>query len=382
MKCAKCGAEIRTGCVYCSNCGEEAQIVTEIHVLEDDLLRAMLEEREAKEKQQESEASEKKKKADEIQKKRLREKHRKNKRTLITLVVVLAAACIAVFGLVKYRQNSSVDYLMGRAETAYDQKEYQTALGYLDRILELDENNEGALLMQGRIHVLMKGDEQAEELLLKVISLNPVCREAYEYLLELYDKNGSYDKIVSLKTDVTDEDILKLFEEYIVAPPTIEKESGKYSEFFEVTISAPAKDVEIYYTLDGSVPTKQDTKYKEAIEISEQGKITLTAVCMDSKGNYSEPVTAEYNIELEAPDMPQASPDGGQFTASQTISVTVPKGTSVYYTWDGSTPTGQSEKYTDPLEMPEGNNILSLIAIDEYGMESEVVKCNYIYYPE
>ena len=46
MKCAKCGAEIRPGCVYCSNCGQEAQIVTEINILEDDLLRSMLEEEE------------------------------------------------------------------------------------------------------------------------------------------------------------------------------------------------------------------------------------------------------------------------------------------------------------------------------------------------
>ena len=44
MKCAKCGAEIRPGCVYCSNCGQEAQIVTEINILEDDLLRSMLDE--------------------------------------------------------------------------------------------------------------------------------------------------------------------------------------------------------------------------------------------------------------------------------------------------------------------------------------------------
>ena len=47
MKCAKCGAEIRPGCVYCSNCGQEAQIVTEINILEDDLLRSMLEEEDA-----------------------------------------------------------------------------------------------------------------------------------------------------------------------------------------------------------------------------------------------------------------------------------------------------------------------------------------------
>ena len=27
MKCANCGAEIKLGCVYCSVCGKEAQIV-------------------------------------------------------------------------------------------------------------------------------------------------------------------------------------------------------------------------------------------------------------------------------------------------------------------------------------------------------------------
>ncbi len=380
MKCAKCGAEIRTGCVYCSNCGEEAQIVTEIHVLEDDLLRAMLEEREAKEKK-ESEAFEKKK-ADEIRKKKLREKRQKNKRTLILLIILLAAACTVIFGLVKYRQNSSVDYLMDKAQAAYAQKEYQTALDYLDRALELDENYGDALLLQGKIHALIKDDELALELFLKVISLEPACQEAYEYLLELYDKNGAYDKIAELKKDVADTGILALFDEYVVSPPVIEQESGRYSEFFEVTISAPAENVEIYYTLDGTVPTKEDTKYEDAIEISEQGRIILTAVCLNTNGIYSDPAVAEYKIELEAPEAPRVSPDGGQFTTPQTIEVSVPDGVSVYYTWDGSTPTGRSDKYTSPLEMPEGNNILSLVAIDEYGMESEVVRCNYIYYPE
>ena len=250
MKCAKCGAEMRVGAVYCSKCGEEAQIVTEIHVLEDDLLRAMLEEQEAKEKE-EAEALEKKKKADEIHKKKQRLKRRKNQRTLVILIIVLVAVCALAFGLIRYRQNSSVDYLMEKASAAYEQREYQTALEYLDRTLKLNQDYEDALLMEGEIHALMKDNQRAEELFLRVIDLNPACQEAYGYLLELYEKNGSYEKIVSLKKNVSDADILKLFEEYVVVPPTISRESGDYREFFEVEISAPKKDVEIYYTLNG-----------------------------------------------------------------------------------------------------------------------------------
>lgn len=42
MKCAKCGAELKKGCLYCSVCGHEAQIVSDYNVLEDDYLRSLL----------------------------------------------------------------------------------------------------------------------------------------------------------------------------------------------------------------------------------------------------------------------------------------------------------------------------------------------------
>ena len=38
MKCAKWGAELKVGCIYCSVCGQEAQIVPAYNLLEDDLL--------------------------------------------------------------------------------------------------------------------------------------------------------------------------------------------------------------------------------------------------------------------------------------------------------------------------------------------------------
>ena len=54
MKCVKCGAEMKEGCIYCSVCGNEAQIVPDYSVLEEDYLRYLLteEERTAKKEQQ------------------------------------------------------------------------------------------------------------------------------------------------------------------------------------------------------------------------------------------------------------------------------------------------------------------------------------------
>ena len=51
MVCSKCGAELKEGCVYCSQCGQEAQIVSEINILEDDLLREIMDDEDQQKKE-------------------------------------------------------------------------------------------------------------------------------------------------------------------------------------------------------------------------------------------------------------------------------------------------------------------------------------------
>lgn len=390
MKCAKCGAEIRPGCVYCSNCGQEAQIVTEINILEDDLLRSMLDEESEKTKEtvsaedkcrKSSESSDTKQAERGRKQKKSRQQKKKQLRMLIILLIVLAAACLTAGGILRYQRANSAAYQLKRAQEAFDQKNYTSALDYVNRALQLEDGSEDALLLQGQIYQMMKEDDQAETILLKVIDQNPDCTEAYESLLELYDENGSYEQILALKEKTTNPEILSLFDTYLVETPVIDVKSGTYKEFQEVKLSVKGKSLEIYYTLDGSIPTKKDTLYEDVVSIEKQGKTTLTAVAMDKNGRYSEPVSAQYDIELDAPDVPVVSPDGGRFIEASSVTVTVPKGVTVYYTWNDTAPSKKSSKYTGPIEIPEGNNILSLIAVDENGLSSEVLKCNYIYYP-
>ena len=47
MKCANCGKEIKVGSVYCQYCGEEAMIVSDYNVLEDEVLQSLLEDDDA-----------------------------------------------------------------------------------------------------------------------------------------------------------------------------------------------------------------------------------------------------------------------------------------------------------------------------------------------
>ena len=72
----------------------------------------------------------------------------------------------------------------------------------------------------------------------------------------------------------------------------------------------------------------------------------------------------------------------GSFTMPTTITINVPEGCEVYYTWDGSKPTTASTRYTGPIDVIEGNNILSVILVDKHGKTSDVLQCNYKYIPE
>lgn len=391
MKCAKCGAEIRTGCVYCSNCGQEAQIVTEVNVLEDDLLRSMLEEEQRK--KEASEASEKnqensekkvpKQKKVDKEEQESQEKQKKSMRRMAGIICLLALIGAAVMTAVTYQRNHSASYLMGKAENCYNRKDYQNATEYLDKALALNGKNADALRMKGQIALSQGERAQAEKLFLQLLEIRPDDVTACENLLKLYDSDNRYQDILNLKSKVNmdDADISALVQSYVVEPPLISAKSGNYSEFFDVEISAE-KGNKIYYTLDGSKPDKRSTLYEKAVKITARGETTLRAVCCDAKGNLSEIAEETYNIELRVPDMPEVTPDSGRFMKKTSLTVKVPEGTSVYYTWDGTTPTRSSRRYSGPIEVPEGNNILSLIAIDGYGMKSNVQKCNYIYYPE
>lgn len=367
MKCANCGAELKVGCIYCSECGKEAQIVPDYNLLEDDYLREML-----KEKKPKSQA--KKNKEPETKKKKIR------KCTIAAIIlsvtVMIAAAALVVW--LNYSHNNSVSWQIAKAEENCKEKEYVKAIPYLERALELEEENTDAWLMLAEAYQSAGETENAIDACQKVLELEPDQTKAYEILIDLYNSLKNYEAIQELGRQVEDESLKQLFTDYLVEAPVFSLNPGTYHEESNLEISGPAGST-IYYTLDGS-PPQQGMVYRELLHFGE-GLFTLRAVSKNELGLYSDETAGVYKVQFKAPEKPQIFPRGGRFDVPQPITVDVPEGCSAYYTWDGTVPTVNSEKYTGPLNMPEGNNILSLILIDGHNLCSEVLKCNFIYVP-
>lgn len=393
MKCANCGAELKVGCMYCSVCGKEAQIVSDYNLLEDDFLRDMLKEQEEKIcKEAAGQAA--KKPAKKEPDKDARPKaangqkggkgasgHRIKKRIIfaVSAMVLLVILIVATVLTVNHSRDNSYDYQMEQAREYLDDKNYREAEHRVRRALELSEDSVEAKILLADILALRGEEDEAVKILEEVCKEQKDNRDAYQKLIDLYVEQKDYQALQALSEQTEDAKVLELFSEYFPKAPEFDKEEGTYTQELSVGISAE-DECRIYYTVDGTDP-RQGAEYQGAIPILPGEMVQIRAIARNSYDFYGDEVQGQFQVELQKPQKPRISPSGGSFYDAQSIVVTVPEGCRVYYTWDGTTPSTGSAQYTQPLAMPEGNNILSLVAVDGHGMSSDVLKCNYIYMP-
>ena len=178
--------------------------------------------------------------------------------------------------------------------------------------------------------------------------------------------------------------------------------AGNYEEALENYLKASNSDegnkntdmlnhmADTYFRLekyDQSIATynqvlKLDEKNGKAVEgllaTVNEGYTVVSAVAYNSAGVRSKIATYEYKIDYMIPGTPTLSLSNGKYVSGTTVSVSVPDGTTVYYTTDGSTPTKDSVKYEGEITLPMGHTKLSVVAVnDKSEKTSDVVTGEY-----
>lgn len=364
MKCSKCGEEIKIGSVYCQHCGEPAQIVPDYNVLEDDIIVSYLNEKKDDEGSPAAEQRQEEPKSD------------NKKKTMLLLIVgaviLLIGVCIGVL--------TSYSHCISKGKQADGKGNYTEALTYYEKAIVKKPDRSEAYRLAGADLILLEDYDKAEEYLLLAVEKDPKDLEAYEALLRLYLITGDHVALEELKVSAVTPEVRKLFEKLLVTPPKFSEKAGDYSDDMTLELSCDDGD-EIFYTTDGSDPIKKGNRYDGALKLTE-GSTTVKAVCKNRDGTYSMVMEGTYEITYEKPGYPEVSPASGDFTAPASVQVTIPEGCTVYYTWDGSKPTKSSAVCTGLIDIPEGNNILSLMLEDEHGLCSDILQCNYRYIPQ
>ena len=287
MKCANCGTELKDGTLFCPACKSEVQWVPEYHTLETILLQKQMREKSLKEKKQ--------KKEEELRQKKRQEEIRKKKRRKYQIFGGSIAALILLVGVasfaIKRKEYNSFDMQMAQAESEVTNKNYESALNYLERALELQPDSTSAKILQAKIYTVNGEEEKALPILSSVIEKEQDNVSAYGELLRLYEKQKDYDSIKSLLDECDNEKVKSRYENYICEVPVISLNGGTYEKEQRIDFTAMKYGTKVYYTLDGSEPDKTNgTRYDSdyGIVLSEEGEYTLKYIAYNAKGIPSE----------------------------------------------------------------------------------------------
>ena len=156
--------------------------------------------------------------------------------------------------------------------------------------------------------------------------------------------------------------------------PTFNPPGGAYSSAQTVTVSDTAAGSTIYYTTNGTTPTKGSTEYMGPVTVSSSE--TLQAIAVGSGGASSIVASATYTIGPIA-TAPMFSPAAGTYTSPQsvTLSDTTP-GATIYYTANGSSPTTSSTIYSGAITVSTPETIEAMAVASGYS-NSPVVSATY-----
>ncbi len=287
MKCANCDAEIKDGSIYCPVCGKEAQMVNGYTSLEDDFLHSLLREG--------------------INKKILSPEEqarlRKRKQTMPAIVTGLILAVLLGIGVVvklfvDYKNDNSYEYQMKMAQVELVDHNYENAMEYFARALAIVPDDTDSRMEMAKIYLLKDEQDAAIVLLSEVIRLDNYNKEAYEYLIQIYDENEQYEQIRKWAENIVDDrEIEELFADYLVANPSIYPSGDTFYDEVLVTIFSVDNSA-IYYTTDGTDPITNGKRYVSGagISLDQSGLYTVRAVCKNLNGIYSEIISHDYQI--------------------------------------------------------------------------------------
>lgn len=364
MVCSNCGTEIKDGCVYCEKCGQSIQIVPnfepEIEERMDETLSAIV---------------------DDVLMPTVRtepvpEEKKEGHSFTLRIILGLCALAVIVGGILIVFFNNTYSAYLNKGIALVSDGNFEASIPLFEKAIQRDKDCTEARVEEANAYRMIGKNDAALRRLYEVVELDDANQAAYDAIISIYEESENYTAINSLLENCSNESIYESYKGYLALPPEFSEEEGTYDKRITLKLMTDNSGT-IFYTLDGSEPTKESLKYTMPLEL-QKGKNVIRAIFVNEKGIVSDSVSKIYEIDILKPDAPVVVPNSGGFITPEYITVTVPEDCKIFYTTDGSTPTESSEEYLGKLPMPIGKSHFKFIAKSSDNLVSDVVDANFV----
>ena len=166
----------------------------------------------------------------------------------------------------------------------------------------------------------------------------------------------------------------------LAATPTANQKAGTYTGSVKVKLTSTVPDAKIYYTTDGKNPSTKSKSVTSGKTVTISKTATLKFMVVAKGYGNSTVVSRKYTIKTTAPNT-KAAPANKAVKKNSNITLTAPKGVTLYYTVNGDNPTTKtttkiaSEK-TKAIKISKKTTI-KVIAVKSGCLASTVVTRTY-----
>ncbi len=396
MLCPNCKTEIPEGKMYCPSCGHAIQIVPDFEpdleekieikpeAIEDIMADAEGAEAPSVPGGETKEIDTKDQKDSALERIEKRQKQRAARKisvgVKIVSFIVIAAAASVLFIVVRSRLQDRYSKHIKAAVAFMAQEDYEGAYDEYIRASQkqdiTQESYEQALLGAANAAFLNGDDDEALKILNLVLEKDPESTDAYEQMIAIYEAEDDILSINNLISSCPVSAIYEKYKEYIILPPEFSQGGGEYEEDVAIELEATDGVSDIFYTIDGSLPDENSSKYTGPIVLTE-GSYIISAVCRNKRGYLSPVVSEEFTIAYTKPESPSVKPDEGKKSEPLNITAEAPEGCVIFYTTDDTAPSEESIRYEGEIPMPMGKSTFRFVSIDDKGRVSDETKVSY-----
>jgi hypothetical protein len=167
-------------------------------------------------------------------------------------------------------------------------------------------------------------------------------------------------------------DYVRWEKKYDIVPPTVALSTtgGTYNRALEIK-ATPNEPAWVFYTVDGSAPTRSSTLYTGPVLVSREGRTVFRCLAVDEAGNESTERGASFVIDTKSPNV-RVRVEADVTNDRYTVSLNCDEAAQIYYEIGDKTPTrAASPQYRDKLVMKSGQK-LRYFAVDAAGNTTEV----------